>query len=50
MKNLLLIAFIFSGSLQLHAQNKIQWMSMNDALEAQKETPKKIFMDVIYSI
>ena len=46
MKNLLLIAFIFSGSLQLHAQNKIQWMSMNDALEAQKETPKKIFMDV----
>ena len=46
MKNLLLIAFIFFGSLQLHAQDKIQWMSMNDALEAQKETPKKIFMDV----
>ena len=45
MKNLLLIAFIFFGSLQLHAQDKIQWMSMNDALEAQKETPKKIFMD-----
>ncbi|WP_378181455.1 thioredoxin family protein [Aquimarina sp. SS2-1] len=25
---------------------EINWMSMNDALEAQKKTPKKIFMDV----
>ncbi len=25
---------------------EINWMSMNDALEAQKTTPKKIFMDV----
>ena len=25
---------------------EIKWMSMNDALAAQKKTPKKIFMDV----
>ncbi len=30
---------------QLHAQ-KIQWMTLEEALAAQKEAPKKIFMDV----
>lgn len=30
----------------LPAQEKITWMDMNDALAAQKEEPKKIFMDV----
>lgn len=28
-----------------YAQDEIQWMSMNEALKAQKEEPKKIFMD-----
>ena len=28
------------------AQNEIQWMTMNEALAAQKQEPKKIFMDV----
>lgn len=44
MKNLLfLIGLLFV--LPTQAQ-EIKWMSMNDALEAQKKTPKKIFMDV----
>ncbi|WP_031426036.1 thioredoxin family protein [Flavimarina sp. Hel_I_48] len=30
----------------LPAQSKIKWMNMNEALSAQKENPKKIFMDV----
>ena len=34
--------FIFTGILQAQ---EIQWMSMNEALEAQKKEPKKIFMD-----
>jgi len=29
-----------------YAQDSINWMSMNEALEAQKKEPKKIFMDV----
>ncbi|MGY3791589.1 thioredoxin family protein [uncultured Aquimarina sp.] len=44
MKNLLILIgcmFIFSVQAQ-----EIKWMSMNEALEAQKQTPKKIFMDV----
>ncbi|SEL23638.1 Thioredoxin-related protein [Aquimarina amphilecti] len=44
MKNLLLL-FGLLLVLQSHAQ-EINWMSMNEALEAQKKTPKKIFMDV----
>lgn len=46
MKNILLIAFVLIGITKLNAQETIQWMSMNDALTAQKENPKKIFMDV----
>ncbi|MBW1298348.1 thioredoxin family protein [Aquimarina litoralis] len=44
MKNLLfLIGCMFILSTQAQ---EIKWMSMNEALEAQKKTPKKIFMDV----
>ena len=41
-----LTAVILLISLTTMAQEKIKWMTMNDALAAQKETPKKIFMDV----
>ena len=46
MKKLIIVALIITGTVQSYAQEKIIWMSMNDALEAQKETPKKIFVDV----
>ena len=45
MKNILLAAFLVFTGIQIHAQEGIKWMSMNEALEAQKENPKKIFMD-----
>lgn len=45
MKNILLVAFLILASVQVHAQEGIKWMTMNEALEAQKENPKKIFMD-----
>jgi thioredoxin-related protein len=44
MKKLLLIIVLLSAG-AVQAQ-KINWMTMNEALEAQKKTPKKIFMDV----
>ncbi|HEA30949.1 MAG TPA: DUF255 domain-containing protein [Leeuwenhoekiella sp.] len=40
----LLIGFLMIQALP--AQNKINWMNMNEALAAQQENPKKIFMDV----
>lgn len=44
MKNLLfLFALLIAGTA---SAQKINWMSMNDALAAQKKAPKKIFMDV----
>lgn len=44
MKNLLTVfAFLFVLSAQAQ---EIKWMTMNEALEAQKKEPKKIFMDV----
>ena len=46
MKKILLFIFLIVGLTQINAQDKINWMSMTDALAAQKETPKKIFMDV----
>jgi len=46
MKKLLLLVFITIGFTQSNAQKKINWISMNEALAAQKETPKKIIMDV----
>ena len=45
-RKLLLIAFVFLGITTSYAQEKIKWMSMNEALAAQKKAPKKIFMDV----
>ena len=44
MKNLL-FAFGFLFMVPIQAQ-EIKWMTMNEALEAQKKNPKKIFMDV----
>lgn len=45
MKNLLIVLSLFLST-TVFGQDTIQWMTMNEALEAQKETPKKIFMDV----
>lgn len=41
------ITFVFLFILELSnlTAQEIQWMSLNDALEAQKREPKKIFMD-----
>jgi thioredoxin-related protein len=44
MIRLVTLIFLFIG-INLQAQDEIKWMSMNEALEAQKEEPKKIFMD-----
>lgn len=38
----LLISGLFLSTIQAQ---EIKWMTMNEALEAQKEAPKKIFMD-----
>ena len=49
MKNSILLFSIFLISFALKAQEtqpKINWMTFNEALAAQKETPKKIMMDV----
>lgn len=44
MKNILLLLILFSfGNI---AAQEINWMTMNEALAAQKKNPKKIFMDV----
>lgn len=45
MRLLLAILFCFFITSSF-AQEKIQWMTMNEALEAQEAAPKKIFMDV----
>lgn len=45
-KKMLFIVILLIGITNVTAQDKINWMSMNEALEAQKENPKKIFMDV----
>ena len=44
MKKLLLLVSIILTGFAAQAQ-EIKWMSMNEALEAQKKEPKKIFMD-----
>jgi len=46
MKKTLLIIFVILGITKINAQDTIQWMTMNEALAAQKKNPKKIFMDV----
>jgi len=42
-KVLLIVVFLIVGSIQAQ---EINWMTMNEALAAQKKTPKKIIMDV----
>lgn len=44
MKYIVLLFLVISAGI-MNAQ-EIKWMSMDEALAAQKETPKKIFMDV----
>ena len=46
MRKEIFILLVLFGITQTIAQEKINWMTMNEALEAQKENPKKIFMDV----
>lgn len=44
MKKLFLFAALVLSFSTIYSQ-EIQWMSMNEALEAQKKNPKKIFVD-----
>jgi thioredoxin-related protein len=47
MKNLLLVVIFFSSIFSSIAQdNKINWMSLEDAVEAQSKEPRKIIMDM----
>lgn len=45
MKNILLFLFVLTTGMMTQAQ-QINWMTMDEALAAQKKNPKKIFMDV----
>lgn len=45
MKKLLLVLFVTLGTFAVQAQ-EIKWMSMDEALAAQKKKAKPIFMDV----
>lgn len=45
MKKLLLILFVALGTLAVQAQ-EIKWMSLDEALAAQRKAAKPIFMDV----
>ena len=49
MKQTLLVALFIVLVSPLYAQDEIRWMSMNEALAAQKKVPKKIIMDVYTS-
>ncbi len=44
MKHILLISFLFVASLM--TAQKVNWMTMDEALAAQENEPKKIIMDV----
>lgn len=44
MKNILIILCLFVSGVSV--AQEINWMTMNEALEAQKKEPRKIFMDV----
>jgi len=46
MKTFYIFFLAFALVQTLAAQSKINWMGMNEALAAQEEDPKKIFMDV----
>ncbi|HET8885887.1 MAG TPA: thioredoxin fold domain-containing protein [Salinimicrobium sp.] len=41
-----ILVILFLSFVSLTNAQKINWMTMNEALAAQKENPKKIFMDV----
>lgn len=45
MKNIFVLIALFAAS-SMMAQKQINWMSMNDALAAQAENPKLIFIDM----
>lgn len=45
MKRFLLLIFPLFFTFQIAAQEKVNWISMGEALEAQKEEPRKIIMD-----
>ena len=49
MKNLIVLALLFFGTVHVSAQDQIKWMTMNEALAAQKVKPKKIIMDAYTS-
>ena len=42
----IVVFFTFILVTSVSSQEKIEWITMNEALAAQKEHPKKIFMDV----
>jgi len=46
MNKLILILLFFGAATCVKAQETINWVSFNQALELQKKNPKKIFMDV----
>ncbi|UZO81291.1 thioredoxin fold domain-containing protein [Aquimarina sp. ERC-38] len=48
MKNLSIVFLWIAATTAISAQ-EVNWISMNDALEAQKKEPKKIIMDVYTS-
>lgn len=45
MKKILFLLFVFTGTMATQAQ-EIKWMTIDEALAAQKKNPKPIFMDV----
>jgi thioredoxin-related protein len=45
-KKMLFVVILCLAMTTISAQDKIQWMTMNEALASQKENPKKIIMDV----
>ena len=42
----ILICFAFLTTISLNAQNRVQWLSWEEALEKYEQQPKKIFVDV----
>jgi thioredoxin-related protein len=49
MRKLLLLLILFVSMTTAYAQKEINWMSMNDALAAQAQNPKHIFIDMYTS-
>ena len=46
MKKSVLLILLFCTSLFTNAQNKINWLSFEDAIELNKKSPKPILIDV----